>query len=75
MNIEDVYTIDVITGEKISLDWILREFERRIELLEEENIATTNNLYELMNDVDSLKLATESWEGSHPPLFLIILRE
>jgi hypothetical protein len=60
MNIEDVYTIDVITGEKISLDWILREFERRIELLEEENIATTNNLYELMNDVDSLKLATES---------------
>jgi hypothetical protein len=59
MNIEDVYTIDVITGEKISLDWILREFERRIELLEEENVATTNNLYELANDIDTLKLSVD----------------
>lgn len=60
MNIEDIYTIDVITGEKISLDWILREFERRIELLEEENVATTNNLYELANDYEMLKQVVDS---------------
>lgn len=59
MKIEDVYTTDVITGEKISLDWILREFERRIDLLEEENVATTNNLYELANDYDMLKQAVD----------------
>jgi hypothetical protein len=60
MKLEDVYTTDVITGEKVSLDWILRELERRIDLLEEENVATTNNLYELANDYEMLKQVVDS---------------
>jgi hypothetical protein len=55
MKLEDVYTTDVITGEKIPLSDILLEMERRIEILEAENVATTNNLYELANDYDILK--------------------
>jgi len=59
MKLEDVYTTDVITGEKIPLSDILLEMERRIEILEAENVATTNNLYELANDYDMLKQSVE----------------
>lgn len=61
--IEDIYTDDYVTGERVSLSSILLEFERRIEALEEENVATTNNLLELAYDYDQIKLSLESQKG------------
>ena len=59
INLNEVYVVDPITGENIPLGDILLQMEDRIERLEAENIATTNNLYELMNDLDSMKLSAE----------------
>lgn len=58
-DVKDIYATDFITGEHIPLSDILLEMERRIEVLEEENIATTNNLLELAYDYDMLKLEKE----------------
>jgi hypothetical protein len=45
---------------------ILLDLQERVEILEEENIETTNTLYELMNSVDAVDaridiLTAEKW--------------
>lgn len=62
MNIEEIYATDYLTGERLPLKDILLEMERRIDLLEEENVATTNNLLELAYEYDMLKTEYDpSW--------------
>lgn len=62
IDVKDIYARDYITGEPIPLSNILLEMERRIEALEEENVATTNNLLELAYDYDMLRTESDaSW--------------
>ena len=55
INLNEIYVVDSITGENVPLGDILLQMEDRLERLEEENVATTNNLYELMNDLDEVE--------------------
>lgn len=53
---EYVFNVDGITGELYSLCDVIYQMKRQIEKLEIENKETTNTLYEIMNDIDSLKI-------------------
>lgn len=52
MKIEEVYTRDPITGVEVKLSDILREYEERIETLEQELLVATNSLFELASEFD-----------------------
>lgn len=60
INLNEIYVVDSITGENVPLGDILLQMEDRLERLEEENIATTNNLYEIMNDLEGLERRVDS---------------
>jgi septal ring factor EnvC (AmiA/AmiB activator) len=57
----DNYDIDQVTGDKYSLAGLctqlarhVQTLEHRIEKLEEENVETTNTLYEIMHSVEAV---------------------
>ena len=57
----DNYAIDQVTGDKYSLAGLcaqltrhVQTLEHRIEKLEEENVETTNLLYELSNSIEAV---------------------
>ena len=60
INLNEIYVVDSITGENVPLGDILLQIEDRLERLEEENVATTNNLYEIMNDLEELERKVDS---------------
>lgn len=57
---EYVFSVDGITGETYSLCDVIYQMKKRIETLEKENIETTNTLYQIMNDIDSLNIILNS---------------
>jgi len=53
-NRDQIYVVDDISGEQISLLDYISCLENRIEKLEYENIETTNTLYEIMHRLDKI---------------------
>lgn len=47
-------TVHPICEEHIDLYGVIAELQQRIEVLEQENVETTNTLYELMNSIDAV---------------------
>lgn len=47
-------TVHPICEEHIDLYGVISELQQRIEVLEQENIETSNTLYELMNSIDAV---------------------
>ena len=47
-------TVHPICEEHIDLYGVIAELQQRIEVLEQENVETSNTLYELMNSIDAV---------------------
>jgi hypothetical protein len=56
-----------ITDDHKSLHELIEQLENRIKVLEEENIETTNVLYEIMNSLNGLDQRIDILHGSVPP--------
>lgn len=56
--------IDQSVGGKFTLLDLIQSLEYRVEYLEKENVGTTNELYEIMNTIDSLELRIQKIEDS-----------
>lgn len=55
-NIDDyTFSVDGVTGERYSICDVILQMKKKIEKLENENIETTNTLYEIMNRLDFLE--------------------
>ena len=54
-NFDDyTFSVDGITGQSYSICDIIYQMRKKIEKLEEENLETTNVLYEIMNSLNSV---------------------
>jgi uncharacterized protein (UPF0335 family) len=49
-----IFSVDGLTGESYSICDVLHQMRKRIEKLEQENLETTNTLYEIMNSLDGI---------------------
>lgn len=56
----ELYLKDKITGEKILLTTVISDLVEEVSLLRSENIETTNQLYELQNQIDMMTKPVET---------------
>jgi hypothetical protein len=49
-----IFSVDGITGQSYSICDVIYQMKKKIEKLEEENLETTNVLYEIMNSLNAI---------------------